>query len=226
MTSDSIDITPEARELLKDADGEARTWVGFCVKDDAQAAQAAVITNKILGWIKMLDEERKSLTAPIRAREKEVNATFATVLDTLKSAERAVKASLADYRQAQEARRIELQRQAEEEAKQKEEALKEEIAGRAVVAFDRGDATLGETYLQKAESVTVAPKKVELQAAGGVSFRDEWDFEIVDPAAVPIEYRSIDEKKIRAYGKAMKESAKVAGVRFFKKTVVAGRGNR
>lgn len=62
------------------------------------------------------------------------------------------------------------------------------------------------------------PPKVE-----GVSFRDEWDFRIVDESRIPREYLIVDEKKIRAVVKAMRQGARIPGVEVFARRVSAVR---
>lgn len=56
-----------------------------------------------------------------------------------------------------------------------------------------------------------------------VSFRDVWKFEIVDPALIPEQYKTIDEKKIRGIVKALKDKTDIPGVRVFCDKTVATR---
>jgi hypothetical protein len=70
-----------------------------------------------------------------------------------------------------------------------------------------------------APPVPVAPK-VE-----GVSYRDDYDFEIFDPGQIPREYLVPDEKKIRAVVKAMRASALIPGVRVFVRRVPSVRAS-
>lgn len=57
--------------------------------------------------------------------------------------------------------------------------------------------------------------------AKGVWDRDVWKFEITDPKLIPAIYLMPDEKKIGAYGRAMKEGAVIPGVRFYKEISTA-----
>ena len=57
----------------------------------------------------------------------------------------------------------------------------------------------------------------------GVSFRYEWDFEIVNPAAIPREYLMPDEKKIRGIVRALKGATNIPGVRAVSRKTAAVR---
>jgi hypothetical protein len=47
------------------------------------------------------------------------------------------------------------------------------------------------------------------------SFRRRWTFEIVDESEVPRDFCVVDTVRLGRYATAMKDSAKVPGVRFF-----------
>ena len=72
-----------------------------------------------------------------------------------------------------------------------------------------------------AAPVVVAPVKAVKVA--GVSFREAWEHKVIDPDNVPDEFWIIDEQKLASYAKAMKEQAKVEGVVFSSKKIVAAR---
>jgi len=61
--------------------------------------------------------------------------------------------------------------------------------------------------------VAAAPK------VDGVTYKKVWGaYEVLDFAAIPDEFKMLDEKKARKYGEAMKGDAKVSGMRFFSTT--------
>jgi len=66
----------------------------------------------------------------------------------------------------------------------------------------------------KAEIMSIAEKQPEVE---GIYHVELWDFEIVNKDKVPDEYKVIDEKKIRAVVRAMKENTNIPGIRVFKK---------
>lgn len=53
-----------------------------------------------------------------------------------------------------------------------------------------------------------------------------WKFKIIDPNQIPMEYKKIDEVKIGSYVRAMKESAKIPGVKIYYEDTVSSRINR
>ena len=55
-----------------------------------------------------------------------------------------------------------------------------------------------------------APPKVK-----GISSSIEWKFVVEDPALVPREYLSVDDKKIRGVVEALKDQTRIPGVRVF-----------
>lgn len=59
----------------------------------------------------------------------------------------------------------------------------------------------------------------DVPAVSGLSFAKEWDFEVLDPAEVPLshDFYSLDPKKLRAYVRRLREHASVPGVRVYPK---------
>lgn len=128
----------------------------------------------------------------------------------------------ADARAAR-ARSEEGRRKAQEEADRirreaAEKAAQEKIKAEAEQARLREEARQREAEL--AAAIPAAVAKVETK---GISKREDWDFEVLDEAAIPREFLAVDEVKLRKYAKAMKASANVPGVRFYAKTVVQQR---
>lgn len=57
----------------------------------------------------------------------------------------------------------------------------------------------------------------------GISTRQDWDFEIMNAAAIPREYLIVDEVKVRQIVRAMKGETNIPGIRVFPKTIVTQR---
>jgi len=55
----------------------------------------------------------------------------------------------------------------------------------------------------------------------GVTPRSTWSFTVEDLSLVPREYLMVDEKKVEAIVKAMKEQTNIPGIKAFEKTTVA-----
>lgn len=61
------------------------------------------------------------------------------------------------------------------------------------------------------------------ETPAGISYRDIWRFEILDPNVVPREYLTVDEKKIGGVVRALKGETRITGVRVYSEKTVAGR---
>jgi hypothetical protein len=109
-----------------------------------------------------------------------------------------------------EALRLEAEARKAAEERKLQEAIAAEAAG------DRGgaDAIMEETITLPPAYVPPPVPKVE-----GVVFREIWQFEIVDAAALPRDYLVPDEVRIGQVVRAMKGLANIPGVRAFSKKV-------
>jgi len=112
------------------------------------------------------------------------------------------------------------------ETRRREE--KERVIAEARRVADQARATAEAAALERAgehelaaavveEAITAPPPVVVLPDAVRAvqSFRRRWTFEVVDEAEVPREFCAVDTVKLGRYATAMKDSAKVPGVRFF-----------
>ena len=149
----------------------------------------------------------------------------------LEQAEKALKAQIGAFVDAQKR----LAREAEEAARkraQEEAACKarEEAERRAIddaIALEAsGDAEGAEAVLANPAPVPsryVAPAPVAPAVAhiSGVTTREEWDFRIVNEALIPREYLVVNEAAIRSVVKSTKGRATIGGVEVFVRQVVA-----
>lgn len=149
----------------------------------------------------------------------------------LAEAEAAVKAQIGGFVQRQQrlAREAEeVARKAEQERSQREadeEAQRRAIED-AITLESMGDAKGAEAVLANPAPVPVrymapAPIAPMVAQVQGVSTREDWDFRIVDESLIPRDYMLVNESAIRNLGKTTKGRAKIAGVEFFPKQVVA-----
>lgn len=147
---------------------------------------------------KLLEESRKAETAPRLAEVAAIRAEFAPAEDAYEALDGAMRARMARHSSETSAARVAAQL----------------AAGQAFQAGDNAGAY---------QALVAAPMAAE---AEGVSTSEVWNFEIVDPAAVPREFCEPVPKLIRATFKPSQreEPAAVAGVRFFKKAKVVVTG--
>ena len=154
--------------------------------------------------IKLYLAEVKRITAPVvtaahgawKAALAQQQGLEAKALE----AEKILNKALGAYEQAQraiaDAVRLENQR-IQDEAKKRAEAQAKATGApvQAVVVF--------------------TPPPPAVPKAEGLAFVDTWKFEVVDLAAVPTEYKVVDEKRIGAVVRALKGETRIAGVRVY-----------
>lgn len=92
-----------------------------------------------------------------------------------------------------------------------------------------GDASLlAEAEDLIAEPVVAPPVilPVATPKVAAISYREQWDYEVVDDAAIPRAYLVRDDKKIAGVVRAMKGTTQIPGIRVFSRKVVAAGGGR
>jgi acyl transferase domain-containing protein len=136
-------------------------------------------------------EKKKQAEAERKAVVKKID----TFNKPLKEAERQTRSMIEQYQNE-----LERQRREEEERRRKEA---EEQAAKA------------EAEGKPAPAPEPVPEKKEVPKTEGVTFYENWTFEIEDESQIPREYMQVDEKKIRQYVKAMKGDAKIPGVKIW-----------
>ena len=149
----------------------------------------------------------------------------------LADAERAVKAQIGTFvaeqqqlaREAEEAARKAERERAEREAREESErrAIADAEALQAMGDTAGAEAVLENPAPMPVRYVAPAPIAPQVAQVAGVSTREDWDFRIIDELAIPREYLLVNESAIRTLGKTTKGKAKIAGVEFFAKQVVA-----
>ena len=109
-----------------------------------------------------------------------------------------------------EKEREQLRLQAEENRRQADEATDKAI----------DEAAKAESVLAPAPIVPEAPK------TKGLAWRDNWEFEITDQAAIPREYLIVDEVKVGKVVRALKVTNPIPGVRAFNRPIPLSIGKR
>jgi len=181
--------------------------------------------------IKAVEAERKKMTDPLNKAKTAIMDFFRGPIETLKQAEAGLKGKIGAYTEERERIRLEAERKAREEAEAERRRLQAEAekARREAEELAAKDAKAAEEARLKAAETEMAADLVETKtpdaapSVDGLSKRVTWHFEITDPAQVPDEFKTIDEKRLGEVARTMKERASVPGVRFFSKTSVAVR---
>ena len=122
----------------------------------------------------------------------------------------------------------EQKRKAEDERRKKEDELKKQQEAEALAQAEhfenQGMNQEAEQVIEQAQAPVFVPEQKPVQKVEGVSYTTVWDFEILDPNLIPRMYLMPDVPKIRQVAKALKENAKIPGVRVFSKQSTRVRG--
>lgn len=135
-------------------------------------------------------------------------------------AEGHLKRLICNYNEEQDRIRQEQQRQAEASARKAEE---DRILSEAHAAEAAGDKEEAQAIIEQPVQAPVVVVKSTTPKLEGVSFRDNWTFQITDEKAIPREYLMVNEQAIRAVVKAMKGGTNIPGIRAYNDRVVSGR---
>lgn len=158
-----------------------------------------------------INETFDPIVEKAHAAHKEALAQKKKHSDPVEQAKKIIGAKVAAYESEQQKIRLEKERVAREEARKAQE---EQRLAEAALLQDAGMS-------EEAEAVLVTERPLEIQKVEeapkieGLSFRENWCFEIVDVNQIPREYLIVNEKAIGAVVRSLKENAKIAGVRVF-----------
>jgi hypothetical protein len=201
QTDESTALVLELKDLVKIANPE-------------QYKAIAEKRSLIKQAIKYHTERFKPRIDEAREHVKNLQKDLAGFVDPLQEAYDRSGRTLLIYDQEQETLKRRRELEAEAEAKRKAE---EERAQLAKLAKEMGDKNLAKQI--KAEPVQVDPivvvKDTPPAKETGVSFRDDWKFEITDASKIPCAYHLIDEVKIGKVVRAMKQATSIPGIRVY-----------
>lgn len=207
-----------------------------CQKIAVNSQDSYIAASETLKAVKGLRAELETICRPeIDAKHKahkEALKQFSDGDAPLAQGESTLKRSLLAWDQEQERiRRQEQERlQREAQAAADAEALRvaeEQKIREAIAAEEAGDKEAAAAILEKPVEVTtpvfvppivlpVATPRVE-----GISKRQNWKFTITDAALIPREYLTVDEKKIGAVVRAMKDQTKIPGVQAYPEDILS-----
>lgn len=199
----SLAISPSVQaELTTEADRlkPAMSQIGqFVIDSQLRYTQAGELLQFVKARWAELEEKRTSITKPLNEALRNVNALFSPVQGPLKQAELILKTKIGNFIVQQQQLQEQAMRQAAAAIQQSQPA----IAAQAMAAM--------------------AP----VTQVQGISVKPEWDYEIVDPDAVPRNYCSPDHNKIKAaLPNAIhheKLTPQIPGIRFWIKGSVTAR---
>lgn len=178
--------------------GQLRDWPCDTEEDETVLAE---ILQEFKGRYKELEEKRKSITQPLNAAKRAVDALFRPARSALEEAERIIKGKLRDAADRREAARREALR------------LASEAAG-------RGDV--------KGAQAAMATIPTNSGGPDGVSYRYQWKWELVDIEKVPPGFLALNPATMKMYVSKYRTSDEIPGIpgiRFHReRTVVSQSG--
>jgi hypothetical protein len=145
-------------------------------------------------------------------------------LDTpLADAETILKQRAAAFTLEEEARRArEARRRAADTQEARSARIWAEVEALEAAGYQGEAADLVQEFVSAPPvivSLTPAPLK-----APGISYREVWRYEVIDPAQVPREYLTIDHTKLGGVVRALKSAATIPGVRIWVERTIAATG--
>jgi len=184
-------------EAVASAMVEIRDDMELVSAEDVQMATDLV--KEVKRWHDEIDAEREALTKPLYNVQKWINGLFRPVLNSLVLKETRLKGMIgAFHRKEQERQRQLLAAAALEAQKAKTQQEYKAVINHAV-------ATVAQA----------AP------VPNGITVGETWTFEVLDEAAVPVEFKSVDRTKVTAAIKA--GIREVPGLRIFSNAKVTVR---
>lgn len=216
-----MEQTPEVKEVTTLAltiPDQARQLV---IASNEDYVRAGALLVAIKGIRKKINDTFKPIKQKMDAAKQEVLDQERAADKPLVEAEEIIKPRLAAWNKEQERIRQEEEMRLQEIARKEEEErrLKE-----AILAEQSGDKEEAEAIINTPiQAPPVVVQKTTPKVAG-VSFRENWDFEIINENLIPRQYLMPNMIAIRAVVKGLKNQTNIPGVKVFStSSVSAGR---
>jgi len=177
-----------------------------------------------VNFLRAIKVAQKRVTELFGTIKKKAHETWKAVckeegdaLRPLESAESMVKSKVIQFQQAEEEKRLAIERKLQAEADAKARREQEALLKRAdsLKTPEKAEALREQAASIVAPTVTVAPR-VETQA--GTSLKKTWKAKVVDVAQVPREFMVVNQQALDAFARSTKGQVKIAGVEFYEET--------
>lgn len=94
----------------------------------------------------------------------------------------------------------------------------------AELAEKAGETALAAEILDTPSTAPVVVVQKDVPKVSGLSYREDWKFEVTDHKLIPREYLMIDDSKIGKIVRALKQTTNIPGIRVFTVKVPINRG--
>lgn len=194
-----------------------------------QARQITIATTedylKAASFLKSIKALRKEVDGVFDPMQTTAHANWKAIVEQhnkadapLKEGETIIKREMSKYDTEQERiRAAEQQRQDEARRRQEEE----ERLANAIALEEQGRGREAEVVLECPAPIPVSVVAKDVPKVAGISYRDNWKFEIENLGEVPREYMTPDMVKIGAVVRALKGGTRIPGVRVYSEKTVA-----
>lgn len=191
------------------------------IKTDEDYTRAGNILLTIKEIRKKIEATFKPIKQKMDAAKKEVLNQEKAADQPLAEAEAYIKPLIAGYMAEQERLRLEEEKHLREIARKEEEERQLQAAIQAEAEGQKEEADAIISAPVQAAPVVV-PKSIPKVA--GVAMVKQWKFRVVDAAKVPRQYLMVDEQKIGAVVRALKDQTNIPGVEVYSvDSISAGR---
>ena len=207
---------------------------GLVYKEKAELAKVEPIMNalsqRVSNWRAEEGRKRREVEAAARRVEEERQRLVEEALRRARVAEEQAESRRQQLehegeRLAQEAANKANDKAALKRIDEERERLRLQAEKNRKIAEE--ETTLAIDEAAKAEAAMApAPIVPEAPKTAGLAMRDNWCFEVVDPAAVPREYLIINEVAIGKIVRALRGKIEIPGVRVFNRPIMASVGRR
>jgi hypothetical protein len=215
-----IDITGETVTIKDEIDlvpAQARAITVIDAATYTQAGELIVIFRKLK---KKVDDT----FVPIK---KAMDAAKKIILDKEKEHHKPIDDAIAlvtremmNYRKIEAETRAEAERKLQDEARKKAEEAK---LADAVAAEKAGESKVAEAIMSAKTEVPTIKLTSEAPKVKGVSFRENWTYEITNKDLIPEEYWILDESAIGKVVRALKDKTNIPGIRVYDTESLVGR---
>jgi len=200
---------------------QARSTRSILIHDSDSYGTAAARLVDIKGVRKQVDEMFDPAVKAAYESHRKMVALKRQFTDRLDTVERDLKGRMISYQNEQKRIADERESQLRESLRKKEE---EEKLATAIRLEETGDKEGADAVMQEEVVVPSVIVQPDIPQTDGISTRKVWKFRIVDAAKIPAQFLCVDEKKLGAYARSMRETAAVPGVEFYAEETMAVRG--
>ena len=212
----------QAQKELSAVQGLLQKIDALAIKTQEDAGIANDYLKNAKAKAKEIEATRVSFVKPFNDQVKFINDWFRKPMDGLAEIEKKLKAKIMDYDNEVRRKLAKEEAKLRAEAAERERKEREKLEARAAKAEEKGKTEKAEELRQQAEEVYV-PAPVLAAPKSTMSYRTDYDFEVVDKALVPEDYKIVDEVMLRRVVKAQKELCKIPGIKIITKQVPISR---